>query len=428
MATRTISTAGGNWNATATWDETAVPILGDAVVVRADGASGNVTVTVDAACTTFDLTAGAYNGTFTINSGKTLVVSGNVTLNSSGSCTGISGTGIFEIRTAATLTSNGKTFSGGFTDNYGTTLTLADDANITGIGNFGNSGWSTVQVITSSSKVMTIAGGLNQAARLTLTSTTLKLTGGTWAGNGSVTQTTSGTGTIEIAGTVTGGTYNSATCILKYTSGSLSTFYLVGGSPTFSGAWTFPLITIGGSPTLTLDTNISITTLTTVNNNLTVTMSGGYTVGVTNLNPINNALTIAMGATGAWTITTLTIPTGVTMTFTGAQNISATNVYLQGTGTLVYPSSQTLTVSGAFKASSPYTTTTTIRAGTPSTAATLALSGAAIQSTYATYTDITVTGATIFNVFGGTLTRTSGISNIATNTALYTSTSTGFIG
>lgn len=55
MATRTISDAGGNWNATAAWVEGVVPVAGDDIV--ATGTSGNLAVnTTTAGLKSFDLT------------------------------------------------------------------------------------------------------------------------------------------------------------------------------------------------------------------------------------------------------------------------------------------------------------------------------------------------------------------------------------
>lgn len=63
MATRTISNAGGNWNATGTWVEGAVPTAADDVV--ATGTSGNVTINATAACRSADFTN--YVGVLTHN-------------------------------------------------------------------------------------------------------------------------------------------------------------------------------------------------------------------------------------------------------------------------------------------------------------------------------------------------------------------------
>lgn len=55
MATRTISTLGGNWNATTAWVEGAVPTAADDVVATAT--SGNLTINVGAACRSIDLSS-----------------------------------------------------------------------------------------------------------------------------------------------------------------------------------------------------------------------------------------------------------------------------------------------------------------------------------------------------------------------------------
>jgi len=64
MAVRTISAAGGNWNATATWVEGAVPTASDHIVGNAS--SGNLTVNVVTANTQYADLSG-YTGTLTIN-------------------------------------------------------------------------------------------------------------------------------------------------------------------------------------------------------------------------------------------------------------------------------------------------------------------------------------------------------------------------
>ena len=54
MAVRTIAAGGGNWNATATWVEGIVPMLGDTVFAAVT--SGQLTVNVASACTSIDFT------------------------------------------------------------------------------------------------------------------------------------------------------------------------------------------------------------------------------------------------------------------------------------------------------------------------------------------------------------------------------------
>lgn len=72
MAVRTISNAGGLWNATTAWVEGVVPTNADDVVATAT--SGNLTINVQADCRSIDLTG--YTGTLTHNSGIDLRVGG----------------------------------------------------------------------------------------------------------------------------------------------------------------------------------------------------------------------------------------------------------------------------------------------------------------------------------------------------------------
>lgn len=72
MAIRTISAAGGNWNATTTWVEGIVPTSADTIVGNAT--SGSVTINVAGNCANFNLVN--YNGTFSF-SGNALISQGS---------------------------------------------------------------------------------------------------------------------------------------------------------------------------------------------------------------------------------------------------------------------------------------------------------------------------------------------------------------
>jgi hypothetical protein len=76
-ATRTASVS-GNWDNTATWGGSSVPIAGDVVTIN----SGiTVTVAADAACSTISFPAGNnVNSTISLNNGITLNVSGTITI------------------------------------------------------------------------------------------------------------------------------------------------------------------------------------------------------------------------------------------------------------------------------------------------------------------------------------------------------------
>ena len=86
MATRTISNAGGNYNATGTWVEAAVPTSADDVVSTAT--SGQLTVNVSSAARSINLSS--YTNTITMNAN--LAVSGTGVTNTLGASMNFAGT------------------------------------------------------------------------------------------------------------------------------------------------------------------------------------------------------------------------------------------------------------------------------------------------------------------------------------------------
>ena len=121
MATRTISDAGGNWNAVGTWVEGAVPNSTDDVVATAT--SGQVTVNITTAkCSTLILTN--YVAQMTFTPGMKLTVTTTVTFVAGMS---LAGTGTLQINNTGTITSAGLTFPGSIIFSGGT-FTLADTA------------------------------------------------------------------------------------------------------------------------------------------------------------------------------------------------------------------------------------------------------------------------------------------------------------
>jgi len=139
MATITISNTGGNWNATGTWVGGVVPAATDDVAATAT--SGNLTVTANAQIVTVNFTN--YVNTFTVNSGITLTINGNLTFVSGMT---VSGTGILSfnptnnspILNSATLTSGGKTWTGSLTFATGASkiITFGDAWTVAGNLNF----------------------------------------------------------------------------------------------------------------------------------------------------------------------------------------------------------------------------------------------------------------------------------------------------
>lgn len=400
MPDRTISAAGGtrNWNDTATWDEGIVPTSADNVVVRAGGDSGNVNVTAAAAALSLNFTAGDYNGTFTINSGITLTVSGNVTLNSSGTCTGIIGvgTGTLAINTGGTsLTSNGKTIASRFTYNPASgTLTLVDDATVTGLLNFSG---ASAPFFAGTGRTITASGGVNTANRCGVGSgCTLKITGGVCTSSVSGSSYgISGSGTVRFEGNITMTSLFVRTAVVDYISGTWGSGTLhIGGTQTINGSPPIDNLAVRtGASTLTLTAPLTITgTLTIVDVNCTIL--GGQPITVPN---------IVISATRSLTYT--------------AASLSLLTLHMgQGAG-LTFGAGYTLTVSTLFTVGG-FDTTQNIQSNTPGTPFTLALAGATARSAFTTYTDVNVTGQTLVNVFGGTLTRTTGINTKPTNESI----------
>ena len=269
MATRTISVAGGNWNATSAWDEAAVPIAGDAVVARGGGDSGNVTVNVASACASIILTN--YTGTLTYN--NTLTTTSTVTYPAGMTVAGTSDhvtvtTSTITIACASGLT--GGLRLGGSSQTYtlgsdwaigGTLLFNGTNAVIfSGAHNITCAALSdtmTVSAITMSGNI-TVAG---DAAFSSATSTTI--TGGfafgaaTCTVSGSQTVTITGIGSMTITGLTTsstanvfnGGTWNTGGLSVTGATTGTTVFNLTGGTWSGSAALSCS-VTIAGNVTL----------------------------------------------------------------------------------------------------------------------------------------------------------------------------------
>lgn len=423
MATRTISAAGGNYDAVGTWDEGVVPTNLDDVVVRADGTSGSVVVTAAAAAKTINLTAGAYNGTITINSTFTLSVSGSVTMNTSGTCPGIGvgGTGTLSFAVSGTLTSNGKTLNCNLQWQITSgTLTLADDANVTG--QLAMGGGST-PVISSANKTMVVAGGTSFGSRARLTATTLRVTGGTHTctipNNSYGLQ---GTGTFEFDGNVTINDLYLRTSIVKYTSGTWSftgaRSLNMGGTQTLMGSPPLERFNFRNSGTLTLDSPLNpVTWINSVAS--TLTFAGGQAVSTAQIRGTNPASIIDCGDC-TFTVDNIYVDADDELSLRGALSLSVNAVAIQVNAKLFYQDGQVLTVVNSFVAGGDPLTLSQVRARTPGNTFTLALGPATlVQSSFMDYNDVVVTGRIIANAFGGTLTNTSGIVNKDTNASMH---------
>lgn len=131
MATRTISNAGGNYNATGTWVEGAVPTSADDVVATAT--SGQLTVNVASAAQSFNFTN--YTNTLTVNQPWT--ISGASSTSTFVSAMTITGTNNIIFNSAHSIRTNGRTIPRISFGVGGGTKTLLDELRVTSV--FSNS-------------------------------------------------------------------------------------------------------------------------------------------------------------------------------------------------------------------------------------------------------------------------------------------------
>lgn len=314
MANRYFLNIGANWGDTANWSDTSGGTGGFSVPTNLDDVffdanSGNCTVNASAR-TALTLNFTGYTNTITMT--NNITVSGNVTL---GAGMGIAGTGQLIVNTTATLTSNGKTWSAGFTfSGTSQTYTLADNWAISGLIRF-----SGTTACTINSNTITASGGFTTAIASAGSSGTTNIiwTGGTWSDTtaGNIRNNLTINGNVTISGTVY---YSTGT--LTYTSGTVT----VTGSRLRVTTCTLDLNTLtlnnfqtDGSSTYTLlsDLNINGEWLANV---LGTTINGTFNINVSNgLNMLGN---ISQG-TGTTTLNLL----GGTWTGTGALRLN-TNI------------------------------------------------------------------------------------------------------
>jgi hypothetical protein len=148
-AARTASVS-GNWNSTATWGGSSVPVAGDTVTIN----SGiTVTVTANAACSSIAFTTGT-NGTtasININSGILLAVSGNVTITRPGT----NNSNVINVG-SGTLTVGGALALSGTTGNRTSTLNI-NTGTVTVTGNITSAGTAS-QIIFSGAGILNAGG------------------------------------------------------------------------------------------------------------------------------------------------------------------------------------------------------------------------------------------------------------------------------
>jgi len=397
MATRTISNAGGNYNATAAWVEGIVPTSADAVVATAT--SGQLTVNVASAASTFTFTN--YVNTLTMNAVWTVSGTGTQTF-----VNAMTISGSFNIAltgTGATIITNGKTIPNlSITGNK----TVSDTLNIVNLTS------SSSTVIWSGTQTINVSGNttLGMIQNNSGNGITFNLTGtGTFTGFIGFKETN-----INTAGTITlTSSAGQPTCAIRvgpFTSASSVAFNYISG-------------TIAGSKTLVLAGGVVSTALTSLNlNGITWT-----TIGFLNANSSISLHTITLVsdlnfsgdfsfAQGGNLLTQVPVIIngpgrlngGRLILNAGLLSILFSPVYQGAPYTIKFgsPSLHTLT---ELSSSSLFESPNIISSQTASTTAYLSVSATqSVQNT--NFTDIDATGGPI-QTFRSTLTRTTAITN-----------------
>lgn len=379
MAIRTISNAGGNYNAVGTWVEGVVPTSADAVVATVT--SGQLTVTATASAGSVDLTN--YTNTLTINNNVQLNLYGNIIL---GTGMTVSCVGNGRIGTLATsnLTSNGVTWNGTiYLQGTSAPATFIDSWNITGTLLLNN----TASVVTLNADITVLNLSISNNNSLVNT-----LTGNKIYVNGSLTEATSVVKncTTEIVLQGTGTWLNSSTGILRApltinTSGTIT----ISGNIRYNGSTltyiTGTVITTGSSLIIILSTNLDTDGI--IWNNVNIQGSNTTTL-------ISN-----LSCTG-----TLTLGSGANTTING------NNIY--ASGSVIHISSSSFSTSGT-------TTIHLVGTGTFSSTSTGSLKNNIIINTSGT-----ITLGTTINYNTGTFTYVAGTINAGSNTLNIISTTT----
>ena len=314
MPTVTISNAGGNWTANATWVGGVPPTSADDVVATAT--SGNVVINSGSCvCKSVDFT----NYVGTLSGTGTLTVSGNVTLVAGMT---ITATAILLINAASTMTSNGKTWTGAFSVSA-TPFTITLNDNWTVNGNFTHS--VTAAALTLNGNTLTLKGNWSSSAGRTVSGTTNIIFGGT-----------SGTQTIaNTAGTSNNVTINSSAAMIwsNWTQSGGTLTYTASGSLTPG-----PLVTAG-------TVSLSLASISFTN----VTIGAGTITMLANLTLTGTFNSQAVATiNGAFTITAAIVQLGSTQTLgAGLAIVSTGNCVALSTATIVNGASATVTVGGS---------------------------------------------------------------------------------
>ncbi|MEI6184447.1 MAG: hypothetical protein WCP65_02895 [Bacteroidota bacterium] len=334
------------WNLASNWSLTDGGLATGLVPTSLDGAffsnnSGNCVLNAASlVCKTLDFTKGTgYANIFTITNGVT--VSGNVTLSSSMT---ITGTGTLGINANATLTSNGKTWSGSLISRLGASslLTFADSWTFNGAVDVSS---STTGLINSGGNVIYVGTNLtfNYAGAQAYGNAIFQMTG-----TGTLYSSIQG-GEIRYAGTITTSAAGANNTTHTYVSGTVNAsggITVIGGNATFNNwgttsGWGSITVNAGIISTITFggaNPNCTFTTATVLSNTTWVT-TGTLTIGTYNTN-ISNPTTLKFNPSGTYVITTVfNIPLGAA---SGHFAVSSTSVGTKATLTLKQGANQNL--------------------------------------------------------------------------------------
>ncbi len=464
------SVASGNWNSTSTWSTSSggasgasVPVAGDTVIIEK---GFNVTVTADAACSTITFTTTTATS-LTINSGITLTVSGAITIPRTATGKNLIAVGAGTLNAASiAFTSGGSTVNHEITISTGTVVVSGNiTTNSTGISasiTFTDAGLLKVggQLLSSGTvggTLTTVAGstveytGGAQTAKvaiynnLTLSGTGVKTFATTPTVNGVL--SLEGTATVvATSGVVTYGSaatlqYNTATSRTASSEEWISSFAATGGiiikntgtitlnaNKSFSSApltvkdgatLALSTFTLSSPSSLTLENGTSGSTITgtglfTLGGNVTVNYTGSGTGDASISCPLalgsNRTFTVANDGTSAADLTLsgiVSTTNNLTKSGAGTMTMSAVNTY-SGSTTV---SAGTLHVTGSLSSSSSVSVASgAVLSGNGTAAGSVSLSGSMDPGASTNSIGTLTTGALTFN--GGS-SYTFDISNVA---------------
>jgi hypothetical protein len=401
MATRTVSNAGGNWNAVGTWTGGVVPIAGDDIAFTIT--SGNLTVNV-ASANLVGVNFTNYIGTITFNANITT----NGVLNlGAGLYTQAGASGIV-LNGTATLTSGGVTWSrtlvfGGTSATY----TLVGNWTVTGLITFQGSGTTTL-----TNNTLNINGSLTQTTAGIYAGTTSIIFGGTGTWSNSSTGIINNVLTINTVGTLTiSGTVYKGSGLFTYTSGIIDdttgTVSVQALTLNLSG-FTFRKLLVNGAITLT--SNLNATTFGTWGNSATTFTLGAFSLNFTNLE-LGNTNTTTLPTN--WTAQNVELVNITTSTLTGNSITITENLTQSGAG--LYSGTTTFTYSVPALATGTWSRTGNGRLQNNlniNSAGTINFTGGHIGGGIFTYTAGTVNvqvGSILYNSSGSTTFNGAGI-------------------